>query len=711
MIFDKHRFEIWTQAQHPYKHSLADFAYVNPALPGVSDVNSAINWLVKVLYPNSKPTVADPASLPLTGNALNDYRVVLDDGDGKQAGYRWEQREGEVVASWHKVFDFDWSTDSILAAFQDIAQDLYVYQKGKSDLDGTGTPIAGVFAGQTVNGGNLANQNLTLKANSGDGTGTHTGFVQTDDNFRPTLDATYKLGALTERFLEGYFSSFVQSGTLTLSGGSIVDSSGIISLGATNLTTTGTVTANIGLFPTRVEVGPLAGNALIFQPGSIVDESGTIDFGTTNLTTSGIISASDGSVLGDLTFGIGEIISGSNAIDFGSGNLSTTGTLVAGDASFTRVDTDNVRIDGNTISATNANGSLDLSANGTGFVTLLSPASTQNINTTGNIIASGIVQGGNVRLSGNSLISANTNGDVILAPNGTGNVVTSGNLNPNTNGILDLGTPVFRFKDIYLSGGVRDGVSFVTSGTLVSLKDINTGATAGMTLFYNGTAWLPSLPDTEINHTTISGLVSGDSGHTQFLLLAGRNGGQDAIGGTLNGDNLNLESTSSATKGFIQLKDNTRPFTDAVFSGSWAGVSLGDASHSFNDVYTKGEFKGFRFENFTVPTLPSASANNKGHAVWATDTNKIYIDTGGSWIPAGSGKFVSDTSWNGTDVTKDVTVSGNISDARLAMWALHDNTNDFERIYCSIKSISLTQVRITVSPALPAGSYRLIGIE
>ena len=115
-MFDKHRFEIWTPAQHPLKHTLSDFAYTNPALPGVTTVDSALNWVFKVLYPRTQPSVANPAALPSVGNTLNDYRVVLDDGDGKQAGYRLEQREGDVAAKWHKIYDFEWSTDSILAA-------------------------------------------------------------------------------------------------------------------------------------------------------------------------------------------------------------------------------------------------------------------------------------------------------------------------------------------------------------------------------------------------------------------------------------------------------------------------------------------------------------------------------------------------------------------------------------------------------------------
>lgn len=710
-VFDKHRFEVWTTVQHPLKHTLSDFAYANDGLPGVSDVNSALNWLVAVLYPNAKPAVATVGDLPLVGNTINDYRVVLDDGDGNNAGYRWEQREGEVSASWHKIYDFDWSTDSILAAFIDITQDLYVYQKGKSDLDGSGNVITGLYAGQKVYGGNQANQNLTLAANSGDGTGAHTGFVQVDDNFRPTVTDVYDLGLNGFRFKDGFFNGVVRIGDLFLQTGQITDISGQISFDNENLVTTGNYTGATGYFTASVEVGPLAGNALILSSGSITDESGSISFGNENLSTTGTVTGAAGSVFGDITLGTGSITSLSTAIDFGTNDLSTTGTLGAGNATVTRLDSDNIRIDGNTVSVTNLNGNLVIQANGTGIVDIQNPLTTLGQTVTGTLAVTGQLNIDNLRLDANVLSSTNVNGNITLTPNGTGVVEVTSSIVPNADDVYNIGTALLRFNDLFLQGQVSDGTNAITMATLISLRDINVAATAGMTLFYDGAKWNPSLPDTEITHSSLSGLTTGDAGHTQFVMLAGRAGGQTIQGGTAASENLILESTAHATKGQIQLSDKTVPVTNASFSGSWSGTDLGDSSHYFRDIYTKGELRGFRFENFTTGTLPSNSAQNVGHAVWATDTNKVYVDNGTSWVAAGASKFSSDTSWDGIIVTLDVTVSSTITDARLALWGLHDNANDFERMYVTIKAISATQVRIQTNVPLPAGSYRLIGIE
>src|SRR5262249_30563661 len=150
----------------------------------------------------------------------NDFRVVQDDGDGKAAGYRWEQREGDVAAKWYKIYDLDWGTDSILQGFLTKTQDLYVARFGNDDLNDNGTAITGTFAGQRIYGGKSANTNLTLSANSGDGTGPQTGFVQVTDSLRPTSNNDLFLGTTSNRWLK-IWTSEVTIGTMTIVGGSV----------------------------------------------------------------------------------------------------------------------------------------------------------------------------------------------------------------------------------------------------------------------------------------------------------------------------------------------------------------------------------------------------------------------------------------------------------------------------------------------------------
>jgi hypothetical protein len=703
MIFHHSRFQIWSAVQHPYKHSLEDFGYGHPALPGVSTVESALNYITAVLYPQSKAAVANVAALPAVGNTINDMRVVTDDGDGKAAAYRWEQREGDAVAQWYKIYDLDWGTDSILQGFLLKTQDIYVKQWGYNDLDASGTAIVGLLAGQSIYGGASASTNLTLFANSGDGTGADTGFVQVGDNFRPTTDATFSSGTASERWLK-IWSVTAGIGTMTIAGGSITDSSGAISFDNENLTTTGTVTAG----------------TLVLAGGLITDTTGAISFGNENLTTTGTFAAASvsalsgassflsGTTFGTLTIGSGSILDSSGAISFGDENLTTTGNITGAIVTGTTTVGGNLSLSTNTIISTNTDGNIVLTPNGTGIVNVTKAITSVSITTTGTVGVTGLLTIDNLSLDGNTISSTNTNGTIDLSPNGSGDLTTSGRFRPTTNGTLDLGAGSARWGIIYLATSISDGTTAIASSTLQSLRNA-TGTVTGQSLFWNnGTGlWEVSIPDSEISHGSISGL--GDDDHTQYALLAGRAGGQELIGGTAASNSLTLESTSNATKGFIFAKDTIRAFTDASYSGSWSGADVGGSSNRFRHFYSAGEFFGLRVEN--VGALPSPSTQNVGRLVYLTTSQDLYIDTGTALKKIDQDKFLSDTSWNGTDTTKVVTVSSQITDARTAIWQLCDNTNDYERIYCSIRATSATEVTITVGTALPAGSYRLIGIE
>lgn len=696
-----YRWAIFNQGQHIYRHTLSDFQYINEALPGVTNVEMAMNWILAVLYPQTQESVNTVGDLPLVGNTLNDYRVVLDDGDGKAASYRWEQREGEASPSWHKIYDMDWGADSILENFENIANDKYVVKLGKTDIDASGNAIVGTYAGQIIYGGNAAGQNLTFNANSADSNG----YVQTDNHFRPTADNSYDLGTGSLMFRQGFFGTGILVDTMVLSGGYIVDASGSINFDSTNLTNIGTIGAG-AITGTSFIVGTLT-----ISDGSIVDTDGTINFGSTSLTTTGTITGAANSVLADLTFANGSITSASGAITFNDENISTTGTASFGNTTVTRLDSDNLRLDGNTISAQNVGGGIVLVGNGAGVIDIQSAMTTIGQTVTGTVGITGQLNIDNLRADGNTLSSTDANGDIVLSPNGTGLLSVTSKVSPNADNALDLGATASRFATLFLGTAISDGTTSITSSVLQSLRDINVGVGVGFSLFWDGSKWAASEPDSEIDHTTLSNLTTGDSGHTQFALLAGRAGGQSLIGGTAAGEHLILESTADASKGLVKTKDSFVPNTTAAYAAGWSGTDLGGSSNYFNDLYTKGELKGARVENYTEAGLPAFSAQNTGRLLWSTDTKRLWVDTGAAVVNVGVNRFLSDVAFDGIVTTKDVTVSSTISDARRAIWALHDNAGDYDRIYCSIKATSASNVRITTTGALPAGSYRLIGIE
>jgi hypothetical protein len=88
----------------------------------------------------------------------------------------------------------------------------------------------------------------------------------------------------------------------------------------------------------------------------------------------------------------------------GGGVVDVTGTLdVAG-----QIDIDNLRLDTNTVSSTNTNGNIILDPNGTGVVQVAAPLTAEQLDVD------------NIRIETNTISSTNTNGNIILDPNGTG---------------------------------------------------------------------------------------------------------------------------------------------------------------------------------------------------------------------------------------------------------------------------------------------------
>src|SRR5216684_4907824 len=96
---------------------------------------------------------------------------------------------------------------------------------------------------------------------------------------------------------------------------------------------------------------------------------------------------------------------------------------------------------------------------------------------------------------------------------------------------------------------------------------IGGAAASGNVLRGNGTNFVSTtLALTDISpraHSSLTGLTADD--HTQYFLLAGRSGGQLAIGGTAASDPLTLQSTSHATRGTVKIVDILTSTTERSF--------------------------------------------------------------------------------------------------------------------------------------------------
>jgi len=109
----------------------------------------------------------------------------------------------------------------------------------------------------------------------------------------------------------------VLAGTLLLGAGSVTDSSGAVSFGNENLSTTGTV-----------GTGALTAASITSGGAVLSDTDSTDSIGSTGVRW--LKGWFDTLTAGTLTIGSGSIVDSSGAISFGNENLSTTGTAATG---------------------------------------------------------------------------------------------------------------------------------------------------------------------------------------------------------------------------------------------------------------------------------------------------------------------------------------------------------------------------------------------
>jgi hypothetical protein len=432
-----------------------------------------------------------------------------------------------------------------------------------------------------------------------------------------------------------YFTDLLDHtrGTLTASSALITDASSKLD----NLKVD-----NLDLNGNTISTTDSNGN-LVLAPNGTGAVSLTSTNAASSTTTGALIVAGGVGIAGALY--VGSSISAQSAT-FSSINNTPIGNSTPSTGAFTVLDTDNIRIDGNTISSTDTNGNITLTPNGTGKLVL----NNVYINGTSDTLAEfiydtvgGAVTGGNgIDITnsdgGNtSTVAVNTEyiqdlvGDMISSNTESGISVTY----DDTNGKLD-----FNVNDptITIDGDVDGNATMTNLGNTtitVTLDTVNSNvgqfgsSTAIPIVTVNGKGLVTAVSTASI--TTSLGIAA-DAGQgsdtialaTDTLTFAGGEGIDTSINASTNTVTISGEDASTSNKGVAS-------FADADFNVTSGAVELKDtvvksvttdsgaltpATHSFSILGGEGIDVTHAGSTITVAG-EDASTSNKGVASFA----------------------------------------------------------------------------------------------
>ena len=320
-----------------------------------------------------------------------------------------------------------------------------------------------------------------------------------------------------------------------------------------NLIVDGTLSAGITTF----------GGAV--QTASTLDVAGLTTLST--MTVSGASSFADTTTVDNLTFNDNIISSSSNA-DI---NLTPGGTGVVNVSNLT-IDS-NINLTDNVIKVTRSNDDFKLSANGTGSVKIskvdMNEGTVDNTVIGATTPAAGTfstvsvtvpsVQADKVNITDNRIKATDTDANLAISANGSGNVLINGFSFPNTvsagqliktNGSKVLSTVVFPF--VVTDTDVQDGTATITGNSSAQVVDSFAVATYRSAKYYiqisDATADRFTLIEANVSHNGTSAFIStfgaatngdgdGSTIYDSIDLSADINSGNVRLLGTVNNTN------------------------------------------------------------------------------------------------------------------------------------------------------------------------------
>ena len=516
------------------------------------------------------------------------------------------------------------------------------------------------------------------------------------------------------------FATGMVFGDLTLGDGSIVDSSGAISFGDENLTTTGTFNAG---------VSSTIGNLTVAN-GSITDSSGAISFGNENLSTTGTLDVSGLTTMGSISVSGATSFADSITVDNLTFNDNIISTSSNADLRLTPggtgvVNVSNLTIDSslnftdNILKVTTTNADFDLAGSGTGSVVInninLDAGTIDNTviganepaagNFTQPISYSSLVIPDKITFSGNTLSTNRTNDNLEFEASGSGNVVVNGLSLPNSDGqtgefIQTDGSGNLSFAGVSISfseSTIQDAQATIGFTSEVVLDaNLSTGENESIT---TGTSMINDWPSAKYDsafYVTLSRVEEADSSiefqMQKHILARGTNDGStfDSFSGS-----SQIIRTSSAEE--VQLSTDIRAATSHVrLLGTGGKLADGSTTSAINTLHF---FRIGLGDNDSSGTQAGSSTFTQQQTLVVADLDSAAanLDTFSASSFRGAKYFISVNN----------TTSNEVSSSEVLV--VHNGTDAFVQEYNLIISNEETTPLATFTADISGGNVRLRG--
>jgi cytoskeletal protein CcmA (bactofilin family) len=300
---------------------------------------------------------------------------------------------------------------------------------------------------------------------------------------------------------------------------------------------------------------------------------------TTDLDVNGHIHSTNLTV--DNQINIGDLHFTGNTITSDSATINFVAAVGEATVYHSRLQIDDLQLQGSTISTTVSNSSIELDPNGTGTVNIIA-----NTNITGNLAVTGNINAtGDLTIGGNIQIGDALTDDIVI------NASIRSDLVPQTDNTYDIGSPSYRWRAVYAYNFYTDSLNVPTLdvGNLM-FRDNEITTTTGLDLYIDGNgSGGVRLGNFKIADNVITNVVSGAISEivqtgTGYFKIQGTNGFVPPVGSDAQRPNayavLGMTRYNTNSKA-LEIWDGADWASPAGTSGAVSAADAGDIAVSW----------------------------------------------------------------------------------------------------------------------------------